>query len=622
MTARGRFWVRRRVLSIGVVLSLAGFGVCPVLAQLPPGLVRTHGLALVGRLALPEGFTHFPYVNPNAPKGGEVTTALIGSFDSFNPYIVRGTPAAISSRVFETLLKRSDDEPEAAYAHLARVIELPADRMGVAFELRPEARFHDGHPITSEDVVWTFNTLRDKGRPFYRQYYADVASVTAEGPRRVVFRFTNNQNRELAQILGEMPVLPKHWWEGRDFAAPLTEIPLGSGPYRVGKFEMGRSVVLERVKDYWAKDLPTAKGLANFDTIRAEFYRDPSVAMEAFKAGQVDWRIENSSKNWATAYDFPAMEKGLVKRQAFIRDMPTGMQGMAMNTRRPIFADRLVRRAMTEVFDFEWMNRNLFFDNYKRTSSYFNNSDFAASGMPSAEELKLLEPFRAKLPAEVFDAPFKLPVTDGSGNNRDGLRRALVLLGQAGWMVKDRKLVNAKGEPFAFQILLSEPAFERIALAYVQSLERLGMQVQVRTVDPAQYQRRMDEFDYDMTDVVIGQSGSPGNEQNDFWGCEAAKTTGSNNVIGVCDPVIESLIAELLKATDYDRQVIVVRALDRVLLAGHYMVPQWHSGTVNVAFWNRFGRPAMPVRVGVVFDSWWLDPALAAVVDQARRVGQ
>jgi microcin C transport system substrate-binding protein len=368
--------------------------------------------------------------------------------------------------------------------------------------------------------------------------------------------------------------------------------------------------------------LPTARGLNNFDSIRTDYYRDATVALEAFKAGQVDWRIETTAKNWATSYDFPAVQNGLVKKESFDRKMPTGMQGFGMNTRRAIFADRRVRAAMDQVFDFEWMNKNLFFDAYRRTTSYFNNSDFASSGQLIGDELKLLEQYRSLLPEEVFTTPYKPPVTDGSGNNREGLRSALKLLEQAGWTIKDRKLVNAKGEHFAFQILLDNPAFERVALAYVQSLERLGMEVAVRTVDPAQYQSRIDDFDYDMTVVVIGQSGSPGNEQNDFWGCAAAKSPGSNNTMGVCDPVVDKLIAQLLATQDFDHQVTIVRALDRVLLAGHYVVPQWYSGSVNVAYWNRFGRPAAPVRSGVVFDAWWLDKALAEQTDKARRMGQ
>jgi microcin C transport system substrate-binding protein len=599
---------------IGLFCSLAPAGAAE--------LLRTHALALVGQPALPANFAHFPYVNAHAPKGGDVATAAVGTFDSFNPFIVRGTPAAAAARVFDSLTLRSADEPETAYAHLAAVIELPADRMGVAFELRPEARFHDGHAVTAEDVVWTFNALREQGRPFFRQYYADVASVAAESALRVVFRFKTNTNRELAQIIGEMPVLPKHWWAGRDFSKPLTEPPLGSGPYRIAKFEMGRSITLERVVGGWAEKLPTGLGLANFGTIRTEYYRDSTVALEAFKAGQVDWRQENSAKDWATAYDFPAFAKGLVKKDSIRRTLPTGMQGWAMNTRRPLFADRRVREALMQVFDFEWMNKNLFYNSYSRTLSYFSNSDFASSGLPEAAELQLLEPFRADLPRAVFEKPFSLPVTDGSGNNREGLRRALGLLKDAGWDIKDRKLVNAKGEKFAFEILLGSPTYERFTLPYVQQLERLGMEVRVRSVDPAQYQRLMDQFDYDMTDTVIGQSGSPGNEQQEMWSCEAARAEGSANSMGVCNKVVEALIAHLLQTTDYEGLVAATRALDRVLLNEHYIVPQWHSQKLNIAYWDRFGRSAAPVRAGTVVDAWWVDPTRAAATDAARRLGQ
>lgn len=587
-----------------------------------PGYTSTYGLALVGDLALPAGFKHFPYVNPDAPKGGEVAIAAIGTFDSFNPFIVRGTPAAAASRVFESLMARSADEPEAGYAHIASAIEVADDHMSVAFDIRPEARFQDGHAITSEDVVWTFNTLLEKGRPFFRQYYADVADVAADGPQRVVFHFKTAKNRELPQILGEMPILPKHWWATRDFSRPLTEAPLGSGPYRVARFEMGRTVVLQRVRDYWGAKLPTAIGLANFDTIRTEYYRDATVALEAFKAGQVDWRIETIAKNWATAYDFPAVDKGLVKKQSFKTRLPTGMQGFAMNTRRVILSDPRVRQALVEVFDFEWMNKNLFYNNYTRTESYFSNSDLASSGLPTGDEQALLDRYRDKLPTTVFTQEYKLPVTDGSGNNRAGMRRAIDLLKQAGWTIVDHKLVNAQGQQFSFEILLDSPGYERVALPYKQTLERLGMDVRVRTVDPAQYQRLMDAFDYDMTDVLIGESDSPGNEQSEYWSCAAAKLDGSSNYMGVCTPVIDALVGEVLAAHDRKHLITATRALDRVLLAGNYIVPNWHSQTVNIAYWDRFGRPSQAVRTGVDVNTWWLDPARAAIVDPARSMGQ
>jgi microcin C transport system substrate-binding protein len=588
-------------------------------AEAPP--LRTNGISLMGAPSLPPDFKYYPYVNPNAPKGGEVVLSAIGTFDSFNPFIVRGTAAADATRVWDSLMKPNADEAETEYGLLAQTVEIPTDRMGVAFELRPEAKFHDGAPVTAEDVAWTFNTLREKGRPFYRQYYADVDSVTVEGPRRVVFHFKSNSNRELPLILGQMAVLPKHWWSGRDFEKPLTEPPLGSGPYRVGHFEFGRTLSMERVPDVWSKDLPVMRGLANFDTRRTEYFRDGTVALEAFKAGQIDYREENVAKDWATAYDFPAMQKGLVKKELLPHHLPTGMQGFGMNTRRPLFKDVRVRHALAMVFDFEWANANLFYGAYTRTTSYFSNSELASSGIPQGAELALLEKYRSQLPPDLFTKPFQLPVTDGSGNNREVMRAALALLEQAGWKVHDRKLVDAEGQPFSFEILLDQPAFERVALPYVQWLSRLGIEARVRTVDPAQFQRLTDSYDYDMLVVALGESESPGNEQTGYWTCESVKPEGGFNLMGVCNPVIDDLVHQLLAAPDREHLIVVAHALDRVLLAGWYVVPHWHLQSVRVAYWDRFGRPDKPVRTGVAFDSWWLDPVRAAANDAARRNG-
>ncbi len=582
---------------------------------------RSNGIALFGRPGLPADFTHFPYVNPDALKGGEVVLGGLGSFDSFNPFIMRGAPAAEVSRIYDTLLRQSADEPGVSYGLVAKTVETPADRMWVAFDLRPEARFHDGTPITAEDVAWTFQTLRDKGRPNFRQYYAMVADVTVESPQRVVFHFKSNEDHELAMIVGEFPILPKKWWAGRDFTQPLTEAPLGSGPYRLDRFEMGRSTTLVRVADYWGRDLPVSKGLFNFGSIRTEYYRDSTVAMEAFKSGQIDYRQENISKNWATAYDFPAVAKGLVKKETFPHHLPTGMQGFVLNTRHAQFADRRVREALDEVFDFEWLNRNLFFGAYTRTDSYFSNSDLASSGLPGPEELALLAPFKDKLPPELFTRPFALPVTDGSGNNREGLRRALKLFEQAGWKVLDRKLVDVAGKQMAFEILSGDPTLERIATPYVQWLARLGIDAHVRTVDPPQYQRLTDTFDFDMTMVVLPQSDFPGNEQRDNWTCESMKAEGSSNLAGVCDPAVDALVKKVVEARDKPQLIVATRALDRVLLWGWYVVPNWHVGSFNAAYWNRFGHPSQPVRTGIALDSWWVDPTLAAATDAARRSG-
>ncbi len=581
--------------------------------------LRTYGLALVGEPNLAADFPHFPYANPDAPQGGEAAVTAVGSFDSFNPFILRGIAGPVGL-VWDTLTRSSADEPNTGYGHLAKVIEVGADHMYVAFELRPEARFHDGAPVTAEDVAWTFDTLREKGRPTYRQYYAGVDKVAVDGPLRVVFHFKTAGNRELPEILGQLPVLPKHWWQGRDFAAPLTDPPLGSGPYRVGHFEFGRTLVMQRVPDWWARDLPTGRGLHNFD-LRTEYFRDSTVALQAFKSGQVDFREENIAKVWATEYDFPAVAKGFVKKRAFASRMPSGMQGFMMNIRRPVFADRRVREAMTQVFDFEWENRTLFFGQYTRTTSYFAGTDFACSGLPAGDELALLEPFRAQLPQEVFTTEFTLPVTDGSGNNREGLKRALGLLEEAGWEVKERKLVDAGGNQMTFEILLDEPSYERVVLPFVQWVQRLGIEARVRTVDPSQYQHLTDDFDFDMTMATVPGTDSPGNEEFDNWSCASAKEIGSDNMAGVCSPAVDALIAKVVAANTRPELLAAARALDRVLLWGWYMVPHYHIAAVRTVWWDRFGFTDVPIRAGVAFEAWWVDPKLAAATDAARRAG-
>jgi microcin C transport system substrate-binding protein len=613
--------LRRDLFGLGLALGLpAPALLSPRRAEAQPaaGPVRSHAISLLGEPELPAGFTHWPWVNPNAPKGGEVVLTALGSFDSFNGFILRGTPAVGTALIYDQLMVRNQDEATAEYGHLAETIELPADRMGVAFELREGARFHDGRPVTAEDVVWTFNTLRAHGRPFYRSYWADVTEAVAEGPRRIVFRFKTAENRELPMILGDMAVLPKHWWEGRDFTRPLTEPPLGSGAYRIERFEQNRSVVFRRVADWWARDLPTARGTSNVDILRYEYFRDSTVAFEAFKAGQIDFRQENVARDWATGYDFPAMRRGLVKREEIRHELPTGMQCFAMNQRRPLFQDARARRALIEVFDYEWMNTNLFYGAYARTTSYFSNSEFAATGLPQGRELEILEGFRGKVPEAVFTTEYKLPVTDGSGNNREGARRALELMRQAGWTVRDRRLVNAQGQRFEFEILLSAPTFERVALPYVQALERIGVTARVRTVDPAQYQVRMDNFDYDMTVDVIPQGFHPGNEQRDLFTCEKSKQNGSQNITGFCDPVVDQLVELVIAAPDKAELVARTRALDRVLLHGDYVIPQWHSRTFRIAWWDKFGLPPRNPRFGLGFPTgWWVDPAKARALEES-----
>jgi microcin C transport system substrate-binding protein len=614
---------RRNLLSLSAALGLAPGALraaTPAGGSAAPGqAIRTHALSMLGEPALPADFPHFPWVNPAAPKGGEIALTALGSFDSFNQFVLRGTAAVGLGLLYDTLLKESADEASTEYPYLAQWIDLPADRMGISFELNPVARWHDGRPVTAADVVFTFNTLRQHGRPFYRSYWGDVTEVVAEAERRVTFRFRNAENRELGLILGSMPVLPAHWWQGRDFTRPLLEPPLGSGPYRLERFEASRSLVYRRAPEWWARDLPTMKGTQNFDVQRYEYFRDTTVALEAFKAGQIDFRSENVARDWATAYDFPAVRRGLVKRDELRHELPTGMQAFAVNLRRPLFQDARVRRALNEVFDFEWMNANLFYGAYTRTSSFFSNSEFASSGLPSGAELAVLEAFRGRIPAEVFTSEFRMPVTDGSGNNREGLRRALGLLQEAGWRVQDRRLVNPRGQRFEFEILLQGATFERIALPYVQALERLGMQVRVRTVDPAQYQTRIDAFDFDMTVDSMGQSLSPGNEQRDYWTCAKANENGSQNVMGLCNPAVDELVELVVNAPDRESLVARTRALDRVLLWNHLAIPQWHSRSFRIAWWDKFGRPARNPRLGLGLDSWWVDEARERALTEARR---
>ena len=632
--ARERFVTRRSFLAT-LLASTALPAVSAHAADTPPAATRSHAFAVLGNPALPADFPYFPYVNPSAPKGGTVTLASVGTFDSFNPFILRGTangdsvapwiilPGGAGSgssvgHVWESLLTSSADEGAVGYCHLAETIELPADRMWVAFNLRPEAKFSDGTPVTAGDVAWTYRTLLAQGRPSFRVQMSDVKDVAVESPSRVVFHFTTNTNRQLPLVLGGLPVLPEHWFKGRDFTRPLQDAPIGSGPYRIARFDLGRSITFERDPTWWAAKLPTGIGTNNFDRVQIEYFRDSTVALEAFKAGSIDVRSENISKNWATAYDFPAVQSGLVIKGSFPHHLPTGMQGFAMNTRRPVFSDARVRQAMGLAFDFEWTNKNLFYGTYTRTDSYFSDSDLASSGIPEGDELKLLEPYRSELPPELFTQSFKLPVTDGSGNNRPQLMAALKLLSEAGWEVKQRKLVNAAGRQMQFTILVEDPSYERIALPYSQNLDKLGIDVQVRSVDPAQFQHLTDDFDFDMILMIYPEGDVPGQELRDYWSCAAAKAQGSSNVCGICDPAVDALIEKVIAADDRPSLQAAARALDRVLLWRWYMVPNWDNLVFHVAYWNRFGHPGKPIREGFNFDTWWVDQAKAAATDAAR----
>lgn len=595
---------------------MAGGLASPAWAQ-PRGIV-SHGIAMHGEPKYARDFRHFDYVNPNAPKGGDLRLAADGTYDSFHPFIPRGTAADGSAMLFETLLVGSADEPFTEYGLIAETVEVPKDRSWVAFTLRPEARWHDGRPITVEDVIFSLEVLRKNGHPFYRFYYQAIQKAEKIGERKVLFTFAKGDNRELPLIAGQLPILPKHYWESRDFNRTTLEPPLGSGPYRIGAFETGRFVVFERVKDHWARDLPVNRGQNNFDVIRYDYFRDATVIREAVKAGTIDFWAENQAKAWAIDYDTPAIRRGWLQKKAFDNERPTGMQGFIMNLRRPIFADARVRYAMSFAFDFEWSNRNLFFSQYKRTESYFSNSELAAEGLPSAEELKLLEPWRGKIPEEVFTREYRAPSTDGSGWPRENLRRAFGLLQEAGWVVRDMQLVRADtGEPFSFEILLVGSGFERIVLPFVRNLKRLGIEARVRVVDSSQYVNRVRSRDFDMIVGTWGQSNSPGNEQREYWGSNAAKSAGSRNYAGISNPAVDALIDHIVAAPDRESLVVRVRALDRILLWNHLVVPNWHTGNDRLIFWDKFGYPEKPPRNGTSTSFWWYDPQKAAAIGQA-----
>lgn len=564
-----------------------------------------------GEPKYPAGFSHFDYVNAEAPKGGTVKMAVVANgFDSFNPFDIRGVAAAgISDYLYDTLLESSDDEPFSAYGLIAESLETPDDRSYVVFNLRQQARFQDGEPITAEDVKFSFETLTTRGHPFFRNYYADVSKVTIEGSHRVRFDFSGTSNRELPLILGQMPILPAHYWKDREFGENGLTPPVGSGPYRIGSFEAGRSITYQRVDDYWARDLGVRKGRFNFDRIIYDYYTDDTVALEGFKAGSFDFRLESSAKNWATAYTGEKFENGTIIKEAIEHHRPTGMQGFAFNTRREVFFDPLVREALAYGFDFEWTNKNLFFGQYTRTDSYFENSELASTGLPRGRELEILEAFRGQLDDNVFTEEYTPPETDGQSGLRQNLKTALELLRKAGYEIRDGKMVHGKtGEPLAFEILLFQKSFERVVLPFKNNLARLGIDMAVRLVDSNQYIQRLREFDYDMITQVIGQSDSPGNEQREYWHSSTADAKGSRNYMGVSDPVVDELVSMVIQAPDREELVHRVRALDRVLLNGHYVIPHWHLTRDRIAYWNFLQRPAETPKNGVDLNNWWAKP--------------
>jgi microcin C transport system substrate-binding protein len=600
---------------------LAAFAVLPAEAQ-EEG-TKVHALTLGDAPKYGPDFKHLDYVNPDAPKGGILSTGATGTFDSLHPFIIRGSPAGLGG-LFETLTTQTEDDALSEYGLIAESMEVAPDKSWIIYNLRPEARWHDGKPITADDVMFSFNTLIAKGHPQYRYYYGDVAGVERLDERRVKFQFKHGGNRELPVIMGQLPVLPKHWWESRNFEQVLLEPPLGSGPYKLGKFEMGRSYTMERVPDYWGKDLPIHLGTDNYDQVRVTYFKDPEIQMEAFKAGTLDIRPnENSAKRWATGYEFPAVKDGRVIKETIEHKNPAGIQGFIFNIRKPMFADRKVREALIYAFDFEWSNKALFYGLYKRTRSYFQNSEMEAKGLPSPEELDILNPLKDQIPPEVFTAEYNPPVTDGSGNARDNLAKASALLDEAGWKVENGRRVK-DGRSFEFEIMVDDQPMERVALPFAQNLERIGIKATVRVVDSAQYQARSEDFDFDMTSDVWGQSLSPGNEQWEFWGSKAAQTPGSRNSIGIENPAVDKLIELIVTAQTREDLIIRCRALDRVLQWNYYLVPHFHSGTYRVAYWNKFGMPEKrpdPL-YGYGSSGWWVDQAKDAALAGKKNAEQ
>lgn len=593
---------RLRALAAAIALVIAG---APLADAAPEA-----GIAMLDAPKYAAGFSHFDYVNPDAPRGGELRLHATGTFDSLNPYIIRGKPAAGLHHgfgiYFETLAKRSRDEPFSLYGLLAETIETPPDRAWVEFKLRPQARFSDGSPVTAGDVIFSWETLKAKGSPNARATWARVATVEETKPGHVRFTFVDNRDRELPLLVaGFMPILSKAWWADRTFDATTLEPPLASGPYTIADVDTGRGLSFRRNPDYWGNGLAVNRGQHNFDAIRFDYFRDASVALEAFKSGDYDFRYEGDAARWATQYDFPAAREGAVTRDVLQTGTPSGLSALAFNLRRGKFADIRVREALTLAFDFEWLNKTLLHDGYTRTRSMFSGSDMAPAGPPAGPELALLEPWRGKIPDAVFGPPYAPPATDGSGRPRANLKRAADLLTEAGWTVRDGARVNDAGEAFRIEITIRRPSNERIALAYGRNLKRLGIASTVRLVESAQFQGLIDSYDFDMVFGFWGVTLSPGNEQQNYWSSKTAEQPGGRNWAGVSDPAIDAMIAALGAARDRTELIAAARALDRILMWNRYVLPLYHDAGQRIAYWSRIARPAEVPVYGLRLETLW-----------------
>ncbi len=604
----------KRLPTFALALSLIG----P--AALASDATPRHGLSVFGNLKYADGFAHFDYVDPNAPKGGSIKITGLETFETVNPFILKGRKDLLSEPLmFDTLMARSFDEPDSFYGLVAKSVEQPDDRSWVAFNIDYRAKFHDGSPITAEDVVWTFDTLRKDGDPRFRITFRDVDRAEATGRLRVKFKFKSGIHRDLPTRLAALPVLSKEYYAGRTFNETTFDPPLASGPYRIEKLEPGRSITYRRAEDYWAKDLPVMRGRFNFDRIIVEYYRDREIAFQAFFSQQYDFREEFTSRQWASQYNKPAVNKGLIVRETLPDETPSGVQAFILNLRRDKFKDMRVRKAMDLAFDFEWTNRTLFYDLYKRTNSMFENSRLAAHEPPSQAELALMEPLRGNIPDEVFTTPFVAPINNGTGHIRGNLKKAGALLRQAGYSIRNGVLVDGNGNPLEIEFLLFEASFKRILNPYILNLKRLGINAFIRIVDTANFKRRQDKFEFDVVIRRISQPLTPGLEQRNYFGSEFANVEGSFNIGGVSDPAVDALIEKVIGAKSRDGLRTAVRALDRVLMWNRFVVPQWYKGEHNVAYWNKFGRPktAPSFDIGVL-DTWWFDTEKAKLIEQGK----